>query len=52
MLNLGERLTNESDAMVRRISATESECAKLPGLLCYNPQVVFPVYFVLRVSKV
>ncbi len=52
LLNLGEGLTNESGAMVRRVSATEIEGSKLLGTFCYNPQKVFPVYFVLRVSKV
>ena len=52
LLNLGEGLTNESGAMVRRVSATEIEGMKLLGTFCYNPQKVFPVYFVLRVSKV
>ena len=52
LLNLGEGLTNESGAMVRRVSATEIEGMKLLGTFCYNAQKVFPVYFVLRVSKV
>ncbi len=52
LLNLGEGLTNESGAMVRRVSDTEIEGCKLLGTFCYNPQAVFPVYFVLRVSKV
>ena len=51
LLNLGEGLTNESGAMVRRVSPTEIEGTKLLGTFCYNPQAVFPVYFVLRVSK-
>lgn len=51
LLNLGEGLTNESGAMVRRVNATELEGVKLLGTFCYNPQKVFPVYFVLRVSK-
>ncbi len=51
LLNLGEGLTNETGAMVRRVSATEIEGTKLLGTFCYNPQKVFPVYFVLRVSK-
>ena len=51
LLNLGEGLTNESGAMVRRVSDTEIEGMKLLGTFCYNPQKVFPVYFVLRVSK-
>ena len=51
LINLGEGLTNESGAMVRRVSATEIEGVKLLGTFCYNPQAVFPVYVVMRVSK-
>ena len=51
LLNLGEGLTNESGAMVRRVSATEIEGTKLLETFCHYPQKVFPVYFVLRVSK-
>ena len=50
-LNLGEGLTNESGATVRRVSDTEIEGSKLLGTFCYNPQKVFPIYFVMRVSK-
>ncbi len=52
LLNLGEGLTNETGAMVRKVNDTEIEGMKLLGTFCYNPQAVFPVYFVLRVSKV
>lgn len=52
LLNLGEGLTNESGAMLRRVSDTEVEGMKLLGTFCYNPQAVFPVYFVMRVSKI
>ncbi len=51
LINLGEGLTNESGASVRRISDTEIEGSKLLGTFCYNPQKVFPIYFVMRVSK-
>lgn len=51
LLNLGEGLTNESGAMVRKVSDTEVEGVKLLGTFCYNPQAVFPIYFVMRVSK-
>lgn len=51
LINLGEGLTNESGATVRRVSDTEIEGSKLLGTFCYNPQKVFPVYFVLRVSR-
>ena len=52
LLNLGEGLTNETGASVRRVSATEVEGSKLMGTFCYNREAVFPIYFVLRVSKV
>lgn len=51
LLNLGEGLTNESGATVRRVSDAEIEGSKLLGTFCYNPQAVFPVYFVLRVTR-
>lgn len=50
LINLGEGLTNESGATVRRVSDTEIEGSKLLGTFCYNPQAVFPIYFVMRVS--
>ena len=52
LLNLGEGLTNESGAMVRKVNDTEYEGMKLLGTFCYDPQAVFPIYFVMRVSKV
>ncbi len=52
LLNLGEGLTNECGAMVRRVSETEIEGFKLMGTFCYTTQAVFPIYFVMRVSKV
>jgi len=51
LLNLGEGLTNESGAFIRQVSDTEVEGMKLLGTFCYNPQAVFPVYFVMKVSK-
>ncbi len=51
LLNLGEGLTNETGAMVRKVSETEIEGMRLLGTFCYNPQAVFPIYFVARVSK-
>ena len=51
LLNLGEGLTNESGAMLRRVSDVEIEGVKLLGTFCYNPQAVFPIYFVMRLSK-
>lgn len=53
LLNLGEGLTNESGAFLRRKSETEIEGMKLLGNFCYDvPQAVYPIYFALRVSKV
>lgn len=51
LMNLGEGLTNESGAWLRRINDTEIEGMKLAGTFCYNPQAVFPIYFVMRLSK-
>ena len=51
LLNLGEGLTNESGATVRIVNDTEIEGTKLLGTFCYNPQAVFPVYFVMKVNK-
>lgn len=51
LLNLGEGLTNETGATVRIVNDTEIEGSKLMGTFCYNPQAVFPVYFVMKVSK-
>ena len=51
LLNLGEGLTNESGAFMRRVSDREVEGMKVLGTFCYNPQAVFPIYFVMRVNK-
>ncbi len=51
LLNLGEGLTNESGAFVRHVGDREIEGMKLLGTFCYNPQAVFPIYFVMRISK-
>lgn len=51
LLNLGEGLTNETGATVRIVNDTEIEGCKLLGTFCYNPQAVFPVYFVMKVNK-
>ena len=37
--------------MLRRVNAQEIEGVKLLGSFCYNPQAVFPIYFVMRVNK-
>ena len=53
LLNLGEALTNETGAFVRKVSDTEVEGMRLCGGFGYtNPQAVIPQYFVLRLSKV
>ena len=52
LLNLGEGLTNESGSCMKRVSNNEVEGMKLLGTFCYNPQAVFPIYFVMRVNKV
>lgn len=51
LLNLGEGLTNESGATVRFVNDCEIEGSKLLGTFCYNPQAVFPIYFVMRIHK-
>ena len=51
LMNLGEGLTNETGAWMRRVSETEVEGMKLLGTFCYNPQAVFPIYFVMRVNR-
>ena len=51
LLNLGEGLTNESGAILRKVSDTEVEGTKLLGTFCYNANAVFPIYFVMRISK-
>ena len=52
LLNLGEGLTNESGATERFVNDREIEGTKLLGTFCYNPQAVFPIYFVMRINKV
>ncbi len=51
LFNLGNGLTNEVGATLRRVSDTEFEGMRLLGTFCYNPQAVFPMYFVVRVNK-
>lgn len=52
LLNLGEGLTNESGATVRRTAPNEVVGSKLLGTFCYDAtQAVFPIYFVMRVEK-
>jgi len=51
LINLGEGLTNETGAWIRKVNDTEIEGMRLCGTFCYNSQAVFPLYFVMRVSK-
>ena len=51
LVNLGQGLTNESGAWVRKISETEIEGMRLCGSFCYNPKAVFPQYFYIRVVR-
>ena len=51
LLNLGEGLTNETGATVRFVNDREIEGSKLLGTFCYNPDAVFPIYFVMRLNK-
>ncbi|MCF0165575.1 MAG: glycoside hydrolase family 92 protein [Bacteroidales bacterium] len=52
LVNLGEGLTNEYGASLRKISDTEIEGMRFCGTFCYNPGAVFPLYFAIRVSRV
>ncbi len=51
LLNLGDALSNECGAMVRRVNDTEIEGFRILGTFCYNSHATFPMYFVMRVSK-
>ncbi len=51
LMNLGEGLTNETGATVRFVNDREIEGSKLLGTFCYNPEAVFPIYFVMRIDK-
>lgn len=51
IFDLGTALSNESGAMLRKVSNTEVEGMRLLGTFCYTNQAVFPVYFVARISK-
>ena len=50
IVDLGTALSNESGAMLRRVSDTEVEGMRLLGTFCYTNQAVFPIYFVVRLS--
>ena len=51
IVDLGTALSNESGAMLRRVSDTEVEGMRLLGTFCYTNQAVFPIYFVARISQ-
>ncbi|MDR2918900.1 MAG: GH92 family glycosyl hydrolase [Tannerella sp.] len=52
LLNLGEGLTNETGAYLRKVNDREMEGMKLLGTFCYTAnQAVFPIYFVIRINK-
>jgi len=51
LLNLGQALSNETGATLRRVGEREFEGSRMLGTFCYNPQAVFPIYFVMRVNK-
>lgn len=51
IVDLGTALSNESGAMLRRVSNTEVEGMRLLGTFCYTNQAVFPIYFVVRISQ-
>ncbi|MCH5232384.1 MAG: GH92 family glycosyl hydrolase [Muribaculaceae bacterium] len=51
IVNLGQGLTNESGATIKKVNDTEIEGVKLMGTFCYQPQAVFPIYFVIKVSR-
>ena len=51
IVDLGTALSNETGAMMRRVSDTEVEGMRLLGTFCYTNQAVFPVYFVARISR-
>ncbi len=51
IIDLGTALSNESGAMLRKVSDTEVEGMRLLGTFCYTNQAVFPVYFVARISQ-
>ena len=50
IVDLGTALSNESGAMLRKVSNTELEGMRLLGTFCYTNQAVFPIYFVVRLS--
>ena len=51
IVDLGTALSNESGAMLRRVSDNEVEGMRMLGTFCYTNQAVFPIYFVARISQ-
>ncbi len=51
LLNLGQGLTNETGATARFVNDHEIEGSRMLGNFCYNPQAVFPIYFVMQLHK-
>lgn len=51
LLHLGAALSNEQGGSMRFASDNEVEGSRMLGSFCYNPQAVFPIYFVLRVHR-
>lgn len=51
ILNLGHGLSNESGAMIKIVNDQEVEGMRMLGTFCFNPQAVFPVYFVMKFDK-
>lgn len=52
LMNLGEALTNETGAFLRKVNDNEIEGMKMFGSFCYDQnQAVFPMYFVMRINK-
>lgn len=51
LLNLGQALSVESGAQLHKVSEREYEGVRMLGTFCYNPDAVFPIYFVMRLSR-
>lgn len=52
LLNLATGLTNEAGGYARLVSPTEVEGMRMVGAFCYaEAEAIYPVYFVMRVSK-
>lgn len=51
ILNMGHGLSNEAGAQLRIVNDQEIEGMRMLGTFCFNPQAVFPVYFVMKLDK-